>query len=163
MRLALALGVVVLAAGCRDASSWSSGTGSYEGTVVEGSFVRTANVADTTRLCLTFDADHLQDGPGVVTTTDGRFTNTPLRPIPQLWHDPLSTLSFGEGRAQNLVYAMTPNGETDDVLVVLSLMKSGRIEARVLRGAPQTTDAGPAAPAPIFAVFTLDKRDQGCP
>lgn len=157
-----ALGLLLFLCACRDVSTYSSGTGSYEGAVVQGSFVRTANVERSARMCLTFDADHLQDGPGALTTTDGRFTHTPLRPIPQIWHDPLSTLGFGEGRAQNLVYAATPNGETVDVLVVLSLMKSGKIEARLLRGAPRETDAGAPGAAPIFAVFTLDKRNEAC-
>jgi len=73
-------------------------------------------------------------------------------------------MSFGDGRIQNLVYVATPNGENADVMVVLSLMQSGGIEVRVLRGAPQ----GDAAAAPIgqapplFGLFTLEKRHVPC-
>src|SRR5580700_6629769 len=99
----------VALAGCRDLSSFSSGSGSYLGTVVgtaQATFVL-AGLDAGTSLCLTLDTDHLQDGPGSVWTSDGLFTAVPLRPIPQIWQDPLSTLSFGEGRVKNLVYVGT--------------------------------------------------------
>jgi hypothetical protein len=165
---ALALGALALAApllaGCRDVSRFSTRDGVFEGQVVQGSFVRTGNIAEDVRMCLTFDADHLQDGPGVLTTSDGRFTATPLRPIPQIWHDPLSQLGFGDGRVQNLVYAAAPNGESGDALVVVSLMQSGRVEVRLLRGAPAADAAAPPPPsgAPLFGVFTLERRHEPC-
>jgi hypothetical protein len=156
-------------AGCRDVSRFSSRGDHYEGDVVKGSFVR-AGVAEDVRMCVTLDAEHLQDAPGTLTTSDGRFRATPLRPIPQIWHDPLSTMSFGEGRRQNLVYVATPlasSGDAQDAMVFLSLMDEGGIEVRLLRGAPQA-DAGapaatPAAPAaPMFGVFTLERREGAC-
>ncbi len=155
---------------CRDVSQFSSRGGSYQGAVVNGSFVRTG-VAEDTAACLTLDPDHLQDTPGTLTTSDGRFKATPLRPIPQIWHDPLSTLDFGDGRVQNLVYAATPivgdasPEEAQDVFVVLSLMQQDRhVEVRLLRGAPQA-DAGaiPAGVAsPLFAVFHLERERRPC-
>ena len=167
-----ALGLVVVVvvaigmiAACRDVTKFSSGAGSYEGGVVQGDFVR-AGVVPEARLCMTLDTDHLQDAPGVVSTSDGRFTKTPLRPIPQLWHDPLSTLSFGDGRVQNFVYVATPVSESEDVMVVVSLMTSGDLEVRILRGAPSADDAGASASKapPLFAVFTLSRRpDVPCP
>ena len=75
-----------------------------------------------------------------------------MRPIPQIWQDPLSTLNFGEGRLKNLVYvatASTPfaDGNGNDVFVVVSLMQSGDIEVRILRGAPGLqTEAGRRRP-----------------
>jgi hypothetical protein len=163
MRAHVITTVLVLAA-CRDVTKFSSRGGSYEGGVVQGSFVR-SGVTEDARLCMTLDTDHLQDAPGVVSTTDGRFARTPLRPIPQLWHDPLSTLAFGDGRVQNLLYVATPaNGESEDVIVVVSLMLSGDLEVRELRGAPRADDAGAAKPPPLFAVFTLTRReDVPCP
>jgi hypothetical protein len=152
--------------GCRDTSRYSTRDDHYEGAVVKGSFVR-AGIAEDARMCVTLDADHLQDNPGTVTTSDGRFRNTPLRPIPQLWHDPLSTLSFGQGRRQNLVYVatpVTPDGDGADVMVVLSLMEEGGLELRVLRGAPQpdaSADAGTQTPA-MFGIFTLERREGVC-
>jgi len=155
--------------GCKDVSKFSSRDGHFEGGITNGSFIRSGIVEDS-KMCLTLDTDHLQDAPGTITTSDGRFRDTALRPIPQLWHDPLSTLEFGDGRVQNLVYAASPlpgeagPEEAQDVMVVLSLMQSSRIEVRLLRGAPQT-DAGappPGVAKAVFAVFHLE-RERGRP
>jgi hypothetical protein len=150
--------------GCRDVSRFSNdGDDHYEGEVVAGSFVR-AGIEDSARMCLVLDASHLQDAPGVITSSDGRFRETPLRPIPQIWHDPLSTLSFGEGRTRNLVYVATPSTDAHaptqegDTLVVLSLMQTGDVEVRLLRGAPT---AG-ATSTNVFGVFTLSREKGPC-
>jgi hypothetical protein len=166
-RIALPIASVSLAvslAGCRDLSRFSTGSGHYEGTIIQGSFVR-AGLPDDARLCLTLDADHLQDTPGEVTTSDGLLQATALRPIPQIWHDPLSTLSFGEGRARNLIYVVTPSSKPGaataepDAFVFLSLMQSGGVEARLIRGAPAAGSGG--APS-LFGVFTLTREDGPC-
>ncbi|MEO6419951.1 MAG: hypothetical protein ABIP39_11115, partial [Polyangiaceae bacterium] len=99
--------------GCRDLAHFSTGDDHYEGTVVAGNFVR-AGIPDDLRLCVTLDADKLQDAPGAVSSSDGRFSQTALRPIPQIWHDPLSTLAFGEGRVKNLVYMAAPSADAGD-------------------------------------------------
>ena len=93
--------------GCADVTRFTNAGDHYSGTIVAGDFVRSLLDAKT-QLCLVLDASHLQDAPGTLTSSDGRFHRTPLRPIPELWRDPLSTLSFGEGRVQNLVYVVTP-------------------------------------------------------
>ena|SRR5215467_3853335 len=169
------LGVVTA---CRDLSSFTTSGDSYEGPVVQGDFVR-VGVTTGTRACLTLDMGHLQDGPGLLSTSDGRLKAEPLRPIPQIWHDPLSTLSFGEGREKNLVYVVTPQpsfaGDSGgDVFVVISLMQSGGVEVRLVRGAPPlggasspalpTGDGGAAAgpPSNVFAVFLLDRATGPC-
>jgi hypothetical protein len=154
---------------CRDLSSFSTGGDRYEGAVVSGDFVR-AGVDTSTSLCLTIDTDHLQDAPGAISTSDGRFHGVALRPIPQIWHDPLSTLSFGEGRLKNLVYVVTAtrpfgDGNGDDVFAVVSLMQSGDVEVRLLRGAPGVApDGGPttAAGGNLFAVFALSRQHGPC-
>jgi hypothetical protein len=142
---------------CRDNSRFSSRGDRFQGAVVKGSFVR-AGFAEDVQMCLTLDTDHLQDTPGTISTSDGRLKSVPLRPIPQIWHDPLSTLSFGDGRTQNLVYAATPS-DVDDVMVVVSLMQSDSIEVRLLRGAPEQ-DGG--AGSSVFGVFNLAKQTGPC-
>jgi hypothetical protein len=152
---------------CRDISGFSTGSGDrYEGAIVDAPFVRVGIDAGTT-LCLALDTDHLQDAPGAVSTSDGRFSRVPLRPIPQIWHDPLSTLSFGEGRLKNLIYvasASTPfsDGLGTDVWAVLSLMQSGGVEVRLMRGAPPVGDAAGAGEAAVFAVFDLSRQTGPC-
>ena len=153
--------------GCKSVARFSSTDGDhFEGVVVKGSFVR-AGVAEDARMCVILDANHLQDSPGVLSTSDGRFKGAPLRPIPQIWHDPLSTMSFGDGRVQNLVYVATPAGpagDAQDVMVFMSLMDGGGIEVRLVRGAPQVDGGAPPAVqgSALFGVFTLDRRDGAC-
>jgi hypothetical protein len=169
------LALLVSAVGCKSVTRFSSKDGDhYEGDVVKGSFVR-AGVADDSKMCLLLDAGHLQDAPGTFSTSDGRFKNALLRPIPQIWHDPLSTMTFGEGRTQNLVYVASPSVTSDaaapapsadlqDVMVFLSLMDDGSLEVRLVRGAP-VADSGapmPAVASPLFGVFTLDRHDGAC-
>jgi hypothetical protein len=164
----LAAGALVLCAACRDLSGYSTGGGSYQGPVVEGSFVR-AGIAADAGACLTLDADHFQNAPGFFWTSDGLFQAAPLRPIPQLWHDPLSTLTFGEGRIKNLLYVATTSGlvgdaSAEDVFAVISLMHSGDVEVRLLRGAPAIAVDGSAGASPgnLFAVFTLSRQKTPC-
>jgi hypothetical protein len=165
--LALVL-TVASASGCRDLSGFSSGSGSYAGPVVQASFVL-AGMDPSTNLCVTLDTDHLQDGPGALSTSDGRFGTVPLRPIPQLWQDPLSTFTFGEGRLKNLMYvatASTPfsDGNGNDVFVVVSLMQSGGVEVRLIRGAPGLIVDGGSTPTGgnLFAVFDLTRQSGPC-
>ena len=153
--LVIALGSSLLA--CRDNSRFSSRGDRFQGPVVKGSFVR-AGFGEDVRMCLTLDTDHLQDAPGFISTSDGRLRGTPLRPIPQIWHDPLSTLNFGDGRTQNLVYAAAPV-DKQDLMVVVSLMQSDNIEVRLLRGAPEQ-DGGPGTS--MFGVFNLTKQSGPC-
>jgi hypothetical protein len=165
--IALGFGALSLTA-CHDLSRFSNSGDHYEGPVVAGDFLR-AGFDPTASLCLVIDANHLQDAPGFLTSSDGRFASTPLRPIPQIWHDPLSTLTFGEGRAQNLVYVASPLVDADasgDVFVVVSLMQSGGVEARIVRGAP-AADAGGGgnggSPGTnLFGVFSLARAGGPC-
>jgi hypothetical protein len=158
---------LAMVAACRDVSRFSSKNDHFEGSVVKGSFVR-AGIGEDARMCLTLDTNHLQDGPGALTTSDGRFSSAALRPIPQIWHDPLSTLSFGDGRLQNLIYVATRSADAgaEDVFVIVSLMQSDAVEVRLLRGAPVADDAGASAAASgadaIFGVFNLERRSGSC-
>jgi hypothetical protein len=150
--------------GCRDLSGFSTTNGDrYEGVVVGANFVL-AGIQPDTKLCLTIDTDHLQDAPGAISTDDGMFARVALRPIPQIWHDPLSTFSFGEGRLKNLLYVATSSAG-DDVFVVVSLMQSGGIEVRLLRGAPGLVEDGGAPPTAggnLFGVFDLSRASGPC-
>jgi hypothetical protein len=151
------------AIGCHDLSRFSNDGDHYQGYIVGGDFVR-AGFDATTQLCLVLDASQLQVAPGTITSSDGRFASTALRTIPQIWHDPLSTLSFGEGRLQNLVYVATPIADADvggDVFVVVSLMQSGAVEVRILRGAPVNDGGAGAASGNVFGVFSLSRTQVG--
>ncbi len=167
--LLVVLGALSLVAACRDLSGFNSNGGSYQGPVVNAPFVLAGIDGGTTSLCITIDTGHLQDSPGNLSTSDGRFQAAAMRSIPQIWQDPLSTLQFGEGRLKNLMYmvrASTPfaDGDGNDVLAVVSLMQSGDIEVRLIRGAPDVAaDAGSAgAMQNVFAIFDLTKQSGPC-
>jgi hypothetical protein len=142
------------ALGCESLERFSSGSGSYQGTVVDADFVRAGIEAKTT-LCLTFNADKIQENPGLFSTSDGLFTKAPLEVLPQFWHDSLASLSFGEGRTKNMVYTAA-DAQGRDTTVILSLLDSGLVEVRLLRGSPQGRNGN------LFAVFTLEKHSTPC-
>jgi hypothetical protein len=163
---------------CHDVSDFSTVNGGvYEGSITGASFVRTG-IGETVKMCLTIDANNLQSAsPGSVSTSDGLFHSTRLRSIPQVWSDPLSTLSFGEGRIQNVLYVAYGNAgdggareggvaeatASGDVFVVVSFMVSGSVEVRLLRGAPDAPEAGVGvAPPQVFGVFTLSRKSGTC-
>lgn len=164
MRRGLALGAFAAAAlGCADTARFSNEPGeSWCGTVASASFVR-AGIPEGTKLRLVLDADRLQTAPGQLWTgafTNGeKFTAARLEVIPQLLHDPLSTLSFGEGRVKNAL-AVAELGATQ-VFVVLSLLQSGEVEVRILRGAGTSTST-PIQPPQLFGVFRLAREKGDC-
>ncbi|MBX3185887.1 MAG: hypothetical protein KF819_02685 [Labilithrix sp.] len=164
----IACGALLVLIACRDNARYSTTSEDhYAGGVVAGSFVR-AGIAENVQMCVSLDAERLQDVPGTISTSDGRFRNAQLRPIPQIWHDPLSTMSFGDGRRQNLVYVASPTatdaGDNQEAMVIVSLMENGGIEVRIVRGAPRT-DAGSTAEGqspPLFGIFTLQRHGGAC-
>jgi hypothetical protein len=160
--------------GCADVSKWSTTPGqSYCGVVTGAKFVR-VGIDEGTKLRLELDAEHLQTSPGKLWSDSflldpvtkkpigERFDGLELRVIPELLSDPLSTLSFGEGRVKSAILVgdlRSADGKsTSEVMVFLSLMQSGDVEIRIVRGA-----AG-SAPAPprLFGVFSMQKADGNC-
>ncbi|MDW8250885.1 MAG: hypothetical protein RMJ98_16445 [Myxococcales bacterium] len=151
---------MLLLASCKDISSYSTAPDeSYCGSVVQGPFVR-AGLSPSVQMRLTFDAEALDRSPGKVSTSDGLLKEAPLQVVPQIFHDPLSTLEFGEGRRRNLIYSALPANGGSAVVVILSLMESGDAEVRLLRAAP--AEQGGGGDEAIFGVFPLKKRRGTC-
>jgi hypothetical protein len=153
-----ALLFALLACGCRDLSDYSTKGARYEGTIAGGSFVR-AGFESGVRMCLTLDTEKLQEAPGVLQTSDRRVErDTAMRPIPQSFHDPISTLRFGDERESNFMYVAAMK-DGADAFIVLSLLKGGSVEARVVRGAP---GGNTGAAEPLFAIFPMKKETGPC-
>ncbi len=156
--------LAIAAFGCEDISDFSTGPGeSYCGQIVPGGFVR-QGFAPGVRLRLHLDTDRLQKQPGDLATDDGLFRDAVLRPIPQLAHDTLSTLRFGEGRVRNLVFGIQPEAGAT-AYVIVSLLQNDDVEVRILRGAPPvegeqipSADQGPE----LFGVFPLTRQAGTC-
>jgi hypothetical protein len=155
-----ALGLVVaaaLVAGCERLDRFGTGDGSLEGAVEAADLVR-AGFATGVRACLELDTGKLQSMPGFVSTSDGRFARTPLRPIPPLASDALSNVSFADGQVRNLLFAVREaGGAPRDALAVVSLLDDGRVELRVLDGAP-----GAAGVEPLYGIFALERKRSRC-
>lgn len=142
-RVLTVLSTGVLAA-CTNLSDYA---GDYQGSIVgtddsscsEGncSFIRRGFPAGTT-LSLRFDAMG-PESSRTLSTSDGSFQDTPLKPIAPVEHDFLSQLELpGAGRIKTLIYAATPREgplSSRDPLVFVSLMDEQKIEVRILVGA----------------------------
>jgi hypothetical protein len=147
------LAALAAACGCRDVSRFSTAPGeAYCGPIVQGEFVR-QGFSSSVRLRMTFNADLVgqYDLPGQITTEDGLLRDVWMRPIPQVAHGPLSTLNFGEARENNLVLAVDPSDPTrgPTIIAILSLLRDGDAEVRLMRGAP------PLGPATVSAADGL--------
>lgn len=97
--------------------------------------------------------------------TQGHFDHTPLHPIPGLAHDALSQYDFpGGGRLKNYLFEVRFVSESDSVsfqrhaMTFLSLMDSGRMEARVVAPAVLDDDGETELYPALFGVFMLEKR-----
>jgi hypothetical protein len=110
--------------------------------------------------------------PGALTSNDARgglcsaggqalFESSPLRAIPQVDHDTISTMTFGEGHDEDF-FAWTDSTCQGTMLSVVSLLRSGDVELRLFKPAPlPAPDAGPEK-RPGFALFYLSRHDKGC-
>lgn len=89
------------------------------------------------------------------------FEFAPLRAIPQVYHDSISTLSFGEGHDDDF-FAWVDSKCQGTMLLVVSLLRSGDVEIRLFKPAPlPADDAGPEQ-RPGFALSVLRRSDKGC-
>ena len=162
----LLLGVAALAAlvGCKDISQFATGSDeSYCGNIVPGGFVR-QGFAPGVRMRVHFDPDKLQLVPGDLATDDGTFVDAPLRPIPQLAHDALSAMRYGEDAMRNLLLGVQPS-EGAIAYAFLSLHENQGVEVRILRGAPPTNgeaSQGISFGPDLFGVFHLTKQKGAC-
>ncbi len=147
----------VATSGCDHFDRFGTGSGSLEGTIEPSDLVR-AGFPPGTSLCLELDTSQLQSAPGSLSTSDGRFSRTTLRPIPPLASDTLSNLSFADGQVRNLLFAVrTIEPSPRDLLAIISLLDTGRVEVRLLNGAP-----GAAGIDPLYGVFALEKKSTRC-
>ena len=165
-RVALALGVLAGLAGCKDIDRFTTDPGeSYCGKIVAAPIVR-RGFCSTVCMRMTFDAHRVSTQPGILSTSDGLFAETPMRAIPPLSHDPLLMFTFGDGREKNFFFVADPPqaDRGPGVMVVVSLMHSGEAEVRLIRGAAEGDDpsCGPDQPT-LFGVFApLQRREGAC-
>ncbi len=89
------------------------------------------------------------------------FKNSPLRGIPQVDHDTISTLSFGEGHDEDF-FAWTDSTCQGTMLALVSLLRKGDVELRLFKPAPLPLPGAGPEQRPGFGLFYLTRNDKGC-
>jgi hypothetical protein len=158
--------------GCSTLDRYSTAAGeSLCGSVTSTASFRTGLAAGA-RMRLTLDASQLdgEASPGTVWTYEPaegenparKLANgAPLRRIPALENDPLSSPDLGGGRDHTRFFALTPAEPIEQPLLgVLSLRSDDGVEVRLLR--PGVASAAAEGQAPIFGLFTLAKQAGTC-
>lgn len=182
----LLLGALLATAACRNVERFDTkGAEAYCGDLVSGptfhdGFVAKGVEPPNIRLKLTqLDTGQLSsfsentgallgrltsdDGERGLCSGDGQalFQSAPLRGIPQVYHDTISTLTFGEGHDEDF-FAWVDSTCQGTMLSVVSLLRAGDVEVRLFKPAPiPEADAGPET-RPGFALFSLRRHEAGC-
>ncbi len=147
-----------------------SGPSFHEGFVVKGlpSILRLKLVLDASKLN-TF-SENKSAVMGRLTTNDAEsglcadqplFNSAPIRAIPQLYHDTLSTLSFGEGHDEDF-FAFVDSTCQGTMVAVVSLLRNGNVEVRLFKPARLPDEGAQSDTLPGYAVFYLTRRESGC-
>lgn len=162
-----------LVCSCQTLSRFDTKNGAaYCGSIVSAPFVRTleseGGFQGNLRLRLELDTDHLSTTPGKLTTDDAAdgpcapqatFDGAGLRVTQEFVHDALSTMTFEDGQIQNVV-AWVDSTCRGPMLAVVSLLKSNRVDVRLLK--PSAAVPAGTAKQDAFSLFSLDRHDSGC-
>jgi hypothetical protein len=180
------LGVLLATLSCRSLDRFDTpGKAAFCGELVSGpsfhdGFVAVGEPAVLLKMKLKLDtsqlstfSDNQASRPGMLTSNDAErglcsaqgqalFEGSPLRSIPQVDHDSISTLTFGEGHDEDF-FAWTDSTCQGTMLAIVSLLRKGDVELRLFKPASQPPpDAGPDK-RPGFALFYLRRsNDETC-
>lgn len=176
------LALALSALSCKSLERFDTkGDAAYCGTIVAGpsfhdGFIAIQQPPDL-RLRLTLDtsqisgvSEHKVAVPGRLTSNDSEvdlcpdqalFTNSLMRTIPQVYHDSLSTLSFGEGHEEDF-FAWVDSTCQGTMLSVVSLLSNGNVELRLFKPAPVPDEGAGPEQRPGFALFYLTRHEDGC-
>ena len=170
LRLLGLLGTLALV-GCHNLDDFTTKEGeAFCGSIVganfQTGFVPRDQPPDLT-VALTLDTGKLTAQPGFLSSDDAGkglcgeqplFQDAPIRSIPVVDSDAISTLSFGEGHEHDF-FAYVDSTCQGTMLAVVSLMKNNQVELRLFKPAPlpprDTMTPTPPAEEPGFAVFHL--------
>lgn len=140
------LAALVLAGGCTDVRNFE---GTWSGEVLAEPSVRQGFAAGTRVSALKLEHVDLQALSATLSTTDGRFSATPLTRVVKFSGDMLASLTF-DGRPVSTYMHFAPiKGETTGcpATLLISLFTDEHVELRVIRGND------------LFGVFHLDRVD----
>jgi hypothetical protein len=176
------LGLVSLALSCRSLDRFdTSGDAAFCGDLVSGPSFHDGFVAEgepwNLRLKLDLEASKLSSFSenknaiiGWLTSNDlgaglcidqPLFQSAPIRAIPQLYHDTLSTLSFGEGHDEDF-FAYVDSTCQGTMVSLVSLLRNGNVEVRLFKPARLPDEGAKPDKRPGYAVFYLTRNEEGC-
>jgi len=120
-------------------------------------------------VALTLDTSKLTSEPGILSSNTAGlcgdqplFQDAPLRAIPEVDRDAISTLSFGDGHEHDF-FAWVDSTCQGTMLAVVSLMKNNQVELRLFKPARLPPSGAPPAEQPGFAVFHLQVAPRARP
>ena len=174
--VALALGGLALW-GCRSLDRFDThGNEAYCGSIVGAPLFHEGFVPENEppalALRLTLDTGALLTRPGTLTSNDAAsglcrgdaqplFDHASLRAIPEILHDTLSQADLGDGHEHDF-FAWADSNCQGTMLAIVSLLKNGAVEVRLLKpAADPPPNAGPDR-QPGFALFYLQRSESGC-
>jgi hypothetical protein len=170
-----ALGFVL---GCQTIDRFDTGGASaYCGKIVDSKFVWTpATIGGFDRnlqVELKLDTSALASEPGRITSNDAAndtppcgkdnpgvptFDGAKLMVTPEVANDALSALTFEDGQVHNIM-AWVDSSCQGRMIAVVSLYKSSHVELRLMK---PVTGAPGSDQRDAFALFPLERRDEGC-
>ena len=173
----ITLAALIAASGCRNLDSFSGKPGdAYCGQLLSQPEFQDGFLPLGSRpnleLELRLDTSKLTSEPGILRSNDAAtglcastsgalFQDAPLRAIPAVDHDVLSTLSFGEGHEHDF-FAWVDSSCQGTMLAVVSLMKNDQVEMRLFKPARLPPPKAPPDQQPGFAMFHFDVQKGGC-
>lgn len=176
--------LVLATLSCRSLERFDThGNGAYCGQLVSGQYLHDGFLPDkeppVLSLKMTLDtsqlsafSDNKATSPGRLWSNDGDtglcakkgqplFVDSPLRSIPQVDHDSLSTLTFGEGHDEDF-FAWVDSTCQGTMLGIVSLLRKGDVELRLFKPAENPAEGAPPDKRPGYALFYLHRNDNGC-
>jgi len=163
-----------LSLGCTDLSEFQlEDSEAYCGSMVSAPLFHSGfipeNAPPSLRLRLHLDIDALTTEPGHLTTDDRAhglckssdrplFDEAQLRAIPEVLHDLISTLEFGQGREHSF-FAYVDSTCQGTMLAIVSLMKNQDVEVRLFKPAAMAASDAPAGKSSGYALFHLKPRE----
>jgi hypothetical protein len=179
------LGVFFMTLSCRDLERFDTkGNAAYCGPLVKApafhdGFVPDGQPALVLRMKLTLDTSQLSSFSedkvtqiGALSSNDALaglcspggqalFESSVVRGIPQLDHDTLSTLTFGEGHDEDF-FAWADSTCQGTMLAVVSLLRKGDVELRLFKPAALPAPGAGPGERPGYALFYLKREKNGC-
>jgi hypothetical protein len=173
---ALAAAVALAAlGGCRDIDRFNTERpAAYCGSLVGATAFHSGFIQNgappSLELKLELDTSSLSDRPGTLSANDADggfckpsplFADAPLRAIPEVLHDALSTADLGQGHEHDF-FAWVDSTCQGTMLAVVSLLTNGAVEVRLLKPGPDVSPMADPSQRSGFALFYLQRSETGC-